>query len=401
MNEDILEQLKQTKQLFAEAAPTDAKLIERYAWIICKSLTEYAETIGSLQCRQFLAEVIKLPVQRPSLLYSSILRSAVKVHSLFLEFHFANFLRIWGLQSLRKEDYEPYRTSDGKTFPSLAEKTVKRYLTSVLYRPEEIVTSDILSDLQTRYGYHDVTQMIVTRIQESDVKGRRMRFVTLVSREGDEVSCEIHSLHSILTTDSDKSKKHYVNVGQVYDVILRNKKADDGYALIDAVLSRYNAENVFPTETGYVQMIDHNHNHIHIYDKGSRHFVSSGQRQVVQVGQYVKFVPIIPKINKFKTAIIIQVLPLSEGEQTFGLRKVKITYVDKDKGYCAWEFTDGKGPVFEIGKPDNSFNKGYLNLAYFDDHGMAYPNVDSVYEIVVFLKRNRDVQKRPYVAFVK
>ena len=89
MEEDLVVQLRELQKLFADAAPEDGKIIEEYAWTICKVLNRNSDKLSSLYCRQLLAEYMKLDVAKPSLLHSAMLNAAVKVATESPDFHFS------------------------------------------------------------------------------------------------------------------------------------------------------------------------------------------------------------------------------------------------------------------------------------------------------------------------
>ena len=65
---------------------------------------------------------------KPSSLHSLILVEAIKVEqNTPLQFRIRDFIRIWGLENLRDEDWEQYRTEEGNTLPSTVEKLISVY----------------------------------------------------------------------------------------------------------------------------------------------------------------------------------------------------------------------------------------------------------------------------------
>lgn len=401
--QDILEELKTMRQLYADVAPADQKVVERYAWVICKSLQKYSEQFGGLLCRQLLSDALKLPIQRPSLLYSSLLRAAIKVYENYYEFHFVPFLNYWNIQNLRQDDYERYVANDGKTYSSLAEKMAKHYSLAILRRPEEKLThsEDSMTTIAASYGYQETLPMVVTKISQADVSGRKIRFASLVAADGTEASCEIHILHPSISSTQESDKRHYVNVGQLYRVCLRKKKEKQEFAVVEGILTDASLETVFPTCIGYVESIDAIHSHIHVYDGMSRHFVSSGQRLNVRVGQYVRFVPVIPSESKFKTAIISFILNDIEGPDAFGLRTLRVTYVNDEKKYVSWELADSLGAIVEKGTSAPSYTTGFIGFSFFEEKSMTIPSKGDILSAIVFLKRGLDGVKRPRVYFLK
>jgi len=406
MEESVLTQLKNIRALYADAAPTDKKRVEEYAWIVCKGINKCAEELGGLMCRQLLADIMHMPIERPSVLYSSILWSATKVATLFPEFHFVPFLNIWGANdNLRTEDFEQKKDKDGKVFPSLAERMVKTVLLAEMIRPDEQPTQEI--NVQA-FGYHPVAEMVVTKLIQAEVKGRKMWFANLISAEGMETSVEMHSLRRSPLIQS--TERHYVNVGQLYNVVLKDKANSEEVRVVDAVLSQRSLVDAFPSCVGYVENYDSQNEHIHIYDGHSRHFVSSGQRFIkAEKGQLVTFVPIIPQKNLFKTAIIVK-SQQSQDEMLngFPLRDVRITNANSEKGYYSWQLLDEKSPITEIlsplqiakGELSPSFTNGFVNMDVAKKY-IPNINVGDVVKAIVFLRRGKDKQKRPFVALLK
>lgn len=406
MEESILTQLQNLRALYAETTPADKSRQENYAWIVVKSINKHADEMGALMCRQLLADVMKMPLQRPSLLYSSILRAAIKVASLFPEFHFIPFLNMWHpSDNLRREDYESMKDAQGREYPPLSERMMKAMLIAQLIRPDEV--PDMQIDVAS-IGYHPVMQMIVTKVNKENVNGRDVWFVTLAAPDGTEVSTEMHKLRRNPLVQSDK--RHYVNVGQMYDVVCKDKPAKTGMNVVDGILSSRNVLDVFHPEIGYVENFDSSYDQIHIYDGQSRHFVSSGQKFVkAEKGQLVTFIPIVPKTHLFKSAIIIgNCCSLDEMREKFPLREIRITHENADKQYYAWELTDHDDPVTETLSPLQkssgtasapSFTSGFINM---DAARQFIPTiaVGTVARAIIFLRRGKDKQKRPFVAFM-
>jgi|GEM_PF-325031 len=73
--------------------------------------------------KSFLNRYLKLNIERPSMLHSSILSIADKLAK-DEHLDMSSFGRIWGLNNFRSEDYERYETDDGKSFSSLIEKVL-------------------------------------------------------------------------------------------------------------------------------------------------------------------------------------------------------------------------------------------------------------------------------------
>lgn len=75
--------------------------------------------------KQNLNEYLRLNVEKPSLLHSVILQVAAKFAGAD-RFNMAAFCRLWNLEFLRTEDWERFRTDDGKELPALAERVIQQ-----------------------------------------------------------------------------------------------------------------------------------------------------------------------------------------------------------------------------------------------------------------------------------
>lgn len=75
--------------------------------------------------KKLLNEYLQLQCERPSLLHSLILGVADKLIA-ESNFNLVGFIKIWGIENLRDDDFQPYIDSEsGKRFPSLAQKIVQ------------------------------------------------------------------------------------------------------------------------------------------------------------------------------------------------------------------------------------------------------------------------------------
>lgn len=421
MEESILVQLNNVRQLFAEAAPTDVQTCANYGWIIVKALNAEAETLGSDLCRQLLADYIKLPLKRPSRLHSAILSAAVKVAHFYPEFRFVPFLRLWDLQNLRPEDNEPVLgqlpadgVSERVSHPSLISRVAKAYSHARLLRPSEDLDALQLGCLHpalVQKGYLPSQPMLVSRLKEATTKdGRKLRFATLSTADSREVECvasllQPHPLFPLL-----EGKRHYANVGQIYDVQLRQKPDSSEPSVIEAYLSQSKAVDVFPSVIGYIESIDAQHGHMHIYDGFSRHFVASVQRFSRETaGQFVRFVPVVPVSSRFKSAIILGVVPIPEPSSEGIVRTIHITATNTQKGYASWQLTEPSVPIVEAlsplqvsnGETSPSFIQGYLTLAappaHISARNIAPLMPDTEHNVIIYLRRSKDGQKRPHI----
>lgn len=416
MADNLLTQLANLRKQYSETTPDDPKAISDYAWTIVKALFQHTAEIDSITARQLLAECIKLPIARPSKLYSAILAAAVKVANLYPDFHFAVFLKIWAPVNLRPEDSERQSRQDGKSFPSLKEQTSKALAQSLLLHPEDRTNDWAQTLLKELCGEAFSFQaMIVSRIKEAVGKdGRKYRFVTLTSPEGLEVETISHSLQLSPLHVLPDDKRHYVNIGQVYDVLLQYKEGNIKPSLSHAYLYNISAAEYFPVETGYIEAIDPNSQMMHIYDRYSRHFVAHVLRfSHERVGDFVYFHPIVPSKSKFKTAIITGKAPCpipqtqgANSEQPSLIRAVRITNINKEKGYAAWELIDQSHPITEQlsplqlsqGETSPAFTTGFMKLAPDSANSQLELTTGQTLQAIIYLKRGKDRQKRPYVA---
>ena len=74
--------------------------------------------------KRFLNEYFQLEVDRPSLLHSCFLQLADQI-ALEGKLKMGSFVKLWKLEFLRPNDYEPFEMDNGERYPSLAEKVVQ------------------------------------------------------------------------------------------------------------------------------------------------------------------------------------------------------------------------------------------------------------------------------------
>lgn len=377
---------------------------ESRGWEIVKTLNEGVPAMDSVSARRLLAEYLKLSVRKPSKLHSAMLSCATKMAIAYGDFHFVPFLEMWGVENLRPEDSENMVDSSGKRFPSLAERLVKAYIYSLMFHPQEhlqVEMESIMLPTIRLKGYVTkgedlpvavVNHAIATKVFTADVRNRKMTFVQMMLPDGEEIVAEVHTLTTY-------SKLRYADIeGRMYDVILRT--SDKGKQRVEAaVLSQMPVNEAFNTAIGYIEHIDDGHRHIHVFDNMSRHFVAPFEKTNITVGQYVEFIPVIPKDSNFKTAIITRVL--EDGAALFGYRMATITYVDREKGYAAWELLpDANGiviPIVEANAKETiePATKGYISQRTLQ--GKALPEKGTHVKLITFLKRGKDKRKIPYV----
>ncbi len=411
----------------------DMNTNETRGWEIVKQLNEGLGTASSangraavpaftaLAARQLLAEYIKLGCQKPSRLHSAILSCALKMAVEFPEFHFVPFLDIWDVANLRPEDSEARMDDSGRHFPSLVERMTKAYAYSLLYHPNERLETGLeqtMKSVLSRKGFvvtekdghlQLTTTVIATHTFQAEVRGRKMTFVSLLTPEGDELSVEVHTITAHCRMRYEDIPHHF------FDVLPRT--SEGGKLRVEAAVpstveaavpSTSPAASSFETTIGYIDHIDYGHKHIHVFDRESRHLVSKFASCIsMQEGQYVEFIPLIPKEGNFKEAIITHVFSAEEGRQAFGYRAAVITYSDVAKGYCTWELLPDENGIIhgivETGakEPQEPAVKGYISQSLCTSLCCSLPERDTPIQIVTFLKRGKDKTKRPVVVYFK
>lgn len=82
--------------------------------------------LPSLQMRQLLNQYLKLSaIERPSLLHSLLLFLVVRKYAKLPDFNFTAFLKLWGVENLRPEDWKASKVGQ-VWMPSLAERVMSR-----------------------------------------------------------------------------------------------------------------------------------------------------------------------------------------------------------------------------------------------------------------------------------
>jgi len=121
--------------------PDDKNLHESLGWELYrvgKNLFE-SEKIDLYPAKQLLVEYIRLHNERPSLLHSLFLRFADKLIG-NEGFNLVAFLKLWDLNNLTQEDYQPYEADNGNTYPSIAEKVIQHAAKDALSKKQ---TADV------------------------------------------------------------------------------------------------------------------------------------------------------------------------------------------------------------------------------------------------------------------
>lgn len=105
----------------------DSRLYQDFGWLTYYALKQTA--LGESSKRKILLnQYLKLNLPKPSILNSLILGEAIKVEqNTPLQFRIRDFIRLWGLENLREEDWEQYSTDEGNTLPSAVERLIGVY----------------------------------------------------------------------------------------------------------------------------------------------------------------------------------------------------------------------------------------------------------------------------------
>lgn len=97
-------------------------------WILYRYAKHQLEKKATYNVKLALSLYLKLKVEKPSPLHSSILRMAVELETEFKnDFKFTAFLEMWGFENFSEEDWEQFTTDDGRKLPCLVEKAIGRY----------------------------------------------------------------------------------------------------------------------------------------------------------------------------------------------------------------------------------------------------------------------------------
>lgn len=138
--------ISQKYQDFAEMFKTgnlDPSLYSDFGWLIYYALKQ-APVDNAYLRKSMLSNYLSLGLPKPSILHSRILVEAIKVEqNTPLQFRIRDFIRMWGLENLRNEDWEQYRTDEGHTLPSSVEKLIgvyaKELKTDRVEAPEDFI----------------------------------------------------------------------------------------------------------------------------------------------------------------------------------------------------------------------------------------------------------------------
>lgn len=108
--------------------PKNEKVHEQYGWCVYRLIRQKWSEFDNLIKRKFLKEYLDLKNPRPSLLHSQFLNQAAKLSDEG-EIKLFEFLKLWGPQNLRSEDWDKsYRGEE--EFPALANRILRRIFRS-------------------------------------------------------------------------------------------------------------------------------------------------------------------------------------------------------------------------------------------------------------------------------
>lgn len=346
------------------------------AWEIYYYLQENYKEAGSRQVRTLLALYMKLPIVKPSIIHSRMLGMAVRISEEYDDFRFPQFLQMWGYDDkLRSDDRRRQGGKGGRLYLSLKERVERRLKSYALHH--HVAGEQTVDGIRTMYA---------VKVSENSQNDRRRYFVKLVAADGAEFIADSHLFPC----------KPWEIQGRLYDASVR--KSQNGKERVDeVVLSQKRVEDVFPVTVGYVEHVDERHGHYHIYDKLSRHFVAEKPRIGIKAGDFVEFAPIIPAVDKFKSAAVQKVISHDDGLQAFGTYTAVVTYVNSTDGYLHYRITS---PIADT--PEGKISpEGFASLTNAGDEALrsAMSLGDNI-RMLLFLKRGKDGVKHNHVALL-
>ena len=329
------------------------------------------ESLSSAEARTILSAYMKIASPQASLIHSRMLYVALQMAEAYADFRLPAFLSLWGWpERMRPEDSEDQVDKEGKRYLSLKVRTERALQTYLLHHPEERTVDDACG----------ILPMVAVKVFQTERDGRKVRSVKLVGPQGEELLADSHVF----------ACKPWEIQGRLYDVLVRTSKEGNDRAQ-EVVPSQYDIATLFPPVTGYVERVDMEHAHYHVYDNASRHFVAEKPALRLQKGDFVRFAPIVPAKDTFKSAVVLAVLPVDEGRMSFGLHPATITYLNREKGYFAYRLTSlvpatSEGTITAEGTAD-------LSLCPTVEKGQTV-------QLLLFLTRGKDGAKHNHVAQV-
>lgn len=349
-------------------------------WAIYRYLKENYKNEGSVMSRTLLAAYMKLHVNEPSLINSLMLGIATKVSEVYPDFRFPQFLKAWGYKgNLRNQDKERQTSKDGRTYLALVERVERALQSYLLHHPEE-----------EREDCNLIVSMYAVKVFEKISDGKKRRYVKLVAANGSEFIADSHQFPC----------KPWEICGRLFDVLTRVSRQGKERAS-EIVVSKKRVDEVFSTQVGYVDGIDESHNHVHIYNAQSQHFVAEKSTlstqpsiQNISNGSFVHFCPIIANGDHFKSAAIIRILNKDEGRKAFGMYEAEITFVNRQEQFIRYAITQDIRPTNE----GTISKEGFASTAAISDEDKQKIAVGKHVWLLLFLKRGKEGTKRNHVA---
>lgn len=136
-DEDLLRNLKAS----FDSHELSASLYSDYGWLVYYALKN-TPVNDSMKRKQLLFDYFQLELPRPDVLHSRILAEAVKVEkNTPLQFRIRDFMKLWGWDNIRDDDWQQFKTDNGNIMSSLVEKLIsvfaKEIKTDGVPSPEE------------------------------------------------------------------------------------------------------------------------------------------------------------------------------------------------------------------------------------------------------------------------
>ena len=349
-------------------------------WAIYRYLKENYKNEGSVMSRTLLAAYMKLHVNEPSLINSLMLGIATKVSEVYPDFRFPQFLKAWGYKgNLRNQDKERQTGKDGRTYLALVERVDRALQSYLLHHPEE-----------EREDCNLIVSMYAVKVFEKISDGKKRRYVKLVAANGSEFIADSHQFPC----------KPWEICGHMFDVLTRVSRQGKE-RVSEIVVSKKRVDEVFSTQVGYVDGIDESHNHVHIYNAQSQHFVAEKSTlstqpsiQNISNGSFVLFCPIIANGDHFKSAAIIRILNKDEGRKAFGMYEAEITFVNRQEQFILYAITQDIRPTNE----GTISKEGFATIAAISNEDKQKIAVGKHVWLLLFLKRGKEGTKRNHVA---
>lgn len=362
-----------TRQQLTVSLNSDAKPDEK-GWNIYHYLKATgAQGLSSTDYRALLLEYLRLPTTRPSLLHSMMLALALKCAETYPDFRLPGFVEMWGVDFLRKDDFERRHDDKGRTFHSLAERLGASLLRYFAQHADDVADDAIMRlALQQgeKLGFLPPQPMAAVKMFESEHDGRKVRMVKLVGADGTELSTDWRIFRT----------KPWEIVGRIYQVLPRRAEKS-GNVRVDAIgVATASAADVFGSVTGFVDSYDEKHKHYHIFDNTSRHFVAEAPQLRPRVGDYVRFAPVVPAVDAFKSAIVLSMETKDAGREAFGPVNATVEYVNTEKGYFAYIIPGQPRAFAKLKAATRPLKPG-----------------DTV-SLIIYERRGPDGVKRPFVA---